>query len=187
MVQNFKINSLKPQNTLLNTENEQTLIEYANKINTNVGELGNNLSGFLNNRVCTPITTLAGGSNWKQISCGAYTVAAVKTDGTLWIWGSNSSGQLGDNTSTQRNTPVTTFVGGTNWKQVAAGDNVTACIKTDGTLWTWGQNFYAAIGDNSSINKSTPVTTFAGGSNWKQIAASYIMTAIKTSDDLQGI
>ena len=102
----------------------------------------------------------------------------------LWTWGGNGYGQLGDNTSTQRNTPVTTFAGGTNWKQVAAGDAVTSGIKTDGTLWTWGQNFFALLGNNSSSNSLTPVTTFAGGTNWKQIAVSNNAIAIKTDGTL---
>jgi alpha-tubulin suppressor-like RCC1 family protein len=148
------------------------------------GQLGNNLSGLSGNRRSTPITTFVGGTNWKQISCGAYQTAAVKTDGTLWVWGTNGYGTLGDNTSTQRNTPVTTFAGGTNWKQVAAGDAVTSGIKTDGTLWTWGQNFFALLGNNSSSNSLTPVTTFAGGTNWKQIAVSNNAIAIKTDGTL---
>ena len=107
---------------------------------------------------------------------------------TLLGWGFNLYGQIGDNTSTQRNTPVTTFAGGTNWKQVAGGYQHTSAIKTDGTLWTWGRNAYGQLGDNTATDRSTPVTTFAGGTNWKQVAGGRFYTAaIKTSDDLQGI
>jgi len=148
------------------------------------GQLGDNTTTSRN----TPVTTFAGGTNWKQISGGDLHTSAIKTDGTLWTWGRNLSGQLGDNTTTQRNTPVTTFVGGTNWKQVSGGDSHTAAIKTDGTLWTWGTNSSAQLGDNTVTTRSTPVTTFAGGTNWKQVACGgYHTTAIKTSDDLQGI
>jgi hypothetical protein len=83
----------------------------------------------------------------------------------LWIWGLNSAGQLGDNTFVSRSTPVTTFVGGANWKQVSCGRNHIAAIKTDGTLWTWGNNSTAQLGDNTAGIKLTPVTTFAGGTN----------------------
>ena len=55
----------------------------------------------------------------------------------LWTWGRNNFGQLGDNTTTNRSTPVTTFAGGTNWKQVAGGYRHTAAIKTDGTYRDW--------------------------------------------------
>jgi len=100
---------------------------------------------------------------------------------TLWTWGYNSSGQLGDNTTTDRSTPVTTFAGGTNWKQVAGGGFHTAAIKTDGTLWTWGRNNFGSLGDNTAPNRSTPVTTFAGGTNWKQVSCGRDHTVAVTS------
>ena len=150
---------------------------------------GTNGSGRLGvndtNTRCTPVTTFSGGTNWKQVSGGGFHTAAIKTDGTLWTWGFNDYGQLGDNTAVNRSTPVTTFAGGTNWKQVAGGVGFTAAIKTDGTLWTWGRNAYGQIGDNTEINRSTPVTTFAGGTNWKQVACSgYYTAAIKTDGTL---
>ena len=146
------------------------------------GQLGDNTTS--NRR--TPVTTLAGGSNWKQVSGGGNYIAAIKTDGTLWTWGRNNQGQLGDNTTTNRSTPVTTFAGGSNWKQVSGSfqGNITAAIKTDGTLWTWGRN-YGQLGDNTTTNRSTPVTTFAGGTNWKQVSGGYRHTAaIKTDGTL---
>jgi len=106
----------------------------------------------------------------------------------LWTWGLNSSGQLGTNDTNGRTTPVTTFTGGTNWKQVTCGGYHTAAIKTDGTLWTWGFNSSGQLGNNTTTNRSTPVTTFTGGTNWKQVSGGNGHTAaIKTSDDLQGI
>jgi len=147
--------------------------------NTN-GQLGINNT---TTPILTPVTTFAGGTNWKQVSSGVYNAAAVKTDGTLWTWGINSDGQLGDNTSTDRSTPVTTFAGGTNWKQVAGGTSHTAAIKTDGTLWTWGLNDFGALGDNTFSRRSTPVTTFAGGANWKQVSSGGLHTAALTYID----
>ena len=139
----------------------------------------------------TPVTTIAGGTNWKQISCSGahfnffYHTAAIKTDGTLWVWGNNNNVQLGTNDTIRKSTPVTTFAGGTDWKQVSCSGNHTAAIKTDGTLWTWGNNSSAQLGDNSIVNKSTPITTFAGGTNWKQVSAGYkSCMAIKTDGTL---
>jgi len=153
---------------------------------------GNNVFGQLGvddtNIRLTPVTTFAGGTNWKQVSCGSDHTAAIKTDGTLWSWGYNYNGQLGINNTIDRSTPVTTFAGGTNWKQVACGRYHRSAIKTDGTLWTWGHNSYGQLGDNTSTNRSTPVTTFAGGTNWKQVSGGgYHTSAIRTSDDLLGI
>ena len=133
----------------------------------------------------TPVTTFAGGTNWKQVSTGVVHSAAIKTDGTLWTWGYNAQGQLGINDTTQRDTPVTTFAGGTNWKQICSGTYNCAAIKTDGTLWTWGNNSYAQLGINDGGNRNTPVTTFAGGTNWKQVSIGENHTvAVKTDGTL---
>jgi alpha-tubulin suppressor-like RCC1 family protein len=142
------------------------------------GQLGTNSSDDKR----TPVTTFAGGTNWKQVSSAYRYTAAIKTDGTLWTWGSGGSGQLGTNNTSQRNTPVTTFAGGTNWKQVSAGDFHTAAIKTDGTLWTWGYGGQGRLGTNNNITRSTPVTTFAGGTNWKQVSTGYRHTAALQDD-----
>ena len=145
------------------------------------GRLGDNT---ITNK-STPVTTFAGGTNWKQVSAGYSYTAAIKTDGTLWTWGRGNEGQLGDNTATTKSTPVTTFAGGTNWKEVSAGNYFCAAIKTDGTLWTWGQGTSGQLGTNTTTNKSTPVTTFAGGTNWKQVSSgSEHCAAIKTDGTL---
>jgi len=125
----------------------------------------------------SPVQTITGGTNWKQVACGTYHTAAIKTDGTLWTWGYNVTGQLGDSTITNKNSPVQTIAGGTNWKQVACGYYSTAAIKTDGTLWGWGRNSYGGLGDSTVTNKSSPVQTIAGGTNWKQVATGYYHTA----------
>ena len=145
------------------------------------GRLGNAVT--TGNR-STPVTTFAGGTNWKQLSCGVFNTSAIKTDGTLWTWGSGTDGRLGNATTAgDRSTPVTTFAGGTNWKQVSCGNVHTAAIKTDGTLWTWGNGFGGALGNATITTTSTPVTTFAGGTNWKQVSSGYqSISAIKSVD-----
>ena len=130
----------------------------------------------------SPVQTIAGGTNWKLVAAGQYHTAAIKTDGTLWLWGRNTYGQLGDNTTANKSSPVQTIAAGTNWKSVAAGQFHTTAIKTDGTLWTWGQNTYGKLGDNTTTSKSSPVQTVAGGTNWKSVTAGYEHTAA-TKDD----
>ena len=145
------------------------------------GKLGDNTTTSKS----TPVTTFAGGTNWKQVSAGGAHCAAIKTDGSLWSWGKNNNGGLGDNTYASRSTPVTTFAGGTNWKQVSAGYEHCAAIKTDGTLWTWGSSGSYQLGNNNFFSRATPVTTFAGGTNWKQVSAGGLHTAaIKTDGTL---
>jgi alpha-tubulin suppressor-like RCC1 family protein len=151
---------------------------------------GNGTSGQLgDNNITngsTPVTTFAGGTNWKQVNSGNLHTAAIKTDGTLWTWGNGTQARLGNaQVTTNRSTPVTTFAGGNNWKQVSCGDGYTAAIKTDGTLWTWGGGSSGRLGTNDTITRSTPVTTFAGGNNWKQVSAGIVNTiAIKTDGTL---
>jgi alpha-tubulin suppressor-like RCC1 family protein len=150
---------------------------------------GRNANGQLGDNSIThrssPVQTVAGGTNWKLVACGAYYIAAIKTDGTLWTWGRNTNGQLGINDITHRSSPVQTVSGGTNWKLVAGGYYHIASIKTDGTLWTWGINNYGQLGDNSITHRSSPVQTVAGGTNWKLVAGGYYHTAcIKTDDTL---
>lgn len=145
------------------------------------GELGNN---SIVNR-CVPAQTIGGGNNWKQVAAGCIHTAGIKTDGTLWGWGANYNGQLGDETITKKSSPVQTVSGGTNWKQVAVGHTFSAAIKTDGTLWTWGYNPNGQLGDNTVISKSSPVQTSAGGNSWKQVAAAGSFgSAIKTDGTL---
>jgi alpha-tubulin suppressor-like RCC1 family protein len=147
------------------------------------GSLGN---GITTGSISTPITTFAGGTNWKQVSTFGYRTLAIKTDGTLWTWGRGLEGQLGNATITNTSTPVTTFAGGTNWKQVSSGGGISAAIKTDGTLWTWGSTSNGALGNGATTGTiSTPITTFAGGNNWKQVeCGSSHITAIKTDGTL---
>jgi alpha-tubulin suppressor-like RCC1 family protein len=147
---------------------------------------GQNTSGNLgiNNftHKSTPVTTILGGTNWKQISIGNQYATAIKTNGTLWVWGTNSYGKLGLNDTVSRYTPVTTILGGTNWKSVAAGALHIAAIKTDGTLWTWGYNLSGQLGVNDTVNRSTPVTTIIGGSTWKSVTSGqYFTMGIKTN------
>ena len=134
------------------------------------GQLGINVAGTTENRT-TPVTTFLGGTNWKSVAGGEFHTAAIKTDGTLWVWGRNADGQLGINNIDNRTTPVTTFAGGTNWKYVACGYEHTVAIKTNGTLWTWGINASGQLGINDTATRSIPVTTFLGGNNWKSVAS----------------
>ena len=148
----------------------------------NQGQLGDNTIA----NKSSPVQTIAGGTNWKQVSWFSNNVAAIKTDGTLWMWGLNTTGAIGDNTTVSKSSPVQTIAGGTNWKQVAAGANFTAAIKTDGTLWVWGSNTTGQLADNTQVSKSSPVQTIAGGTNWKQVSCGslYSAAAVKTDGTL---
>jgi alpha-tubulin suppressor-like RCC1 family protein len=115
---------------------------------------------------------VVGGFTWKQVSAGLYHTAAIKSDDTLWAWGSNAYGKLGTNNITSRSSPVS-VVGGFTWKQVSVGLYHTAAIKSDDTLWAWGYNLYGTLGDNDGTisSRSSPVSV-VGGFTWKSVSAS---------------
>lgn len=96
------------------------------------------------------------------IAAGDYHSLAVKSDGTVWAWGKNDYGQLGDGTTTQKNIPVQ--VKGPDGSgclsgvvAVAACSDYSFALKSDGTVWAWGQNIYGQLGDGTKVNRCTPV------------------------------
>ncbi|SMB96533.1 Alpha-tubulin suppressor [Thermanaeromonas toyohensis ToBE] len=91
-----------------------------------------------------------------MISAGTYHSLALKSDGTVWAWGQNSYGQLGDGTTTNRYTPVQ-VQGLSDVVAVAAGGGHSLALKSDGTVWAWGANNYGQLGDGTTANRYTPV------------------------------
>jgi alpha-tubulin suppressor-like RCC1 family protein len=81
---------------------------------------------------------------------------ALKSDGTLWVWGSNAAGQLGDGTKTNRLSPVQ-VPGLSNVAGIAGGGLHSAAYLSDGSLWTWGNNQHGQLGDGSTIERLSPV------------------------------
>jgi len=132
--------------------------------------------------ITTP-TQIGTSSNWKSIANGVYHIVAIKTDGTLWAWGSNYYGELGDGTNIGKNVP-TRIGNANNWKSVLAGYAFTVAIKTDGTLWAWGLNDSGELGDGTIINKNIP-TKIGNANNWS-LASIYFDSchAIKTDGTL---
>lgn len=86
---------------------------------------------------------------------GAHSVA-LKQDGTVWAWGNNAAGQLGD--GCQGNSPLPVQVKGlSDIKAIATGNSHVVVLKGDGTVWTWGNNRIGQLGNASKISSSTPV------------------------------
>jgi len=90
-----------------------------------------------------------------KVSAGGYHTCAIKQDGSLWCWGWNLSGQLGDGTNSDKFTPVQIMSSGVS--SVALGGYHTCAIKTDGSLWCWGLNSDGQLGDGTGTNRNTPV------------------------------
>jgi len=99
-------------------------------------------------------------TNWLKITSGSYSnfAVAIKTDGTMWSWGSNNYGQLGISLSTAYNTSSPQQIGAlTSWANVSVGFNFAMAIKTDGTLWTWGGNSQGQQGTGNTSERSSPI------------------------------
>ena len=112
--------------------------------------------------------------------CWVYTTAAGDPgDLTLWVWGSNYGGSLGDNTTIPKSSPVQ--IPGTSWNSLSGRQRGMA-TKTDGTLWAWGLNTYGCLGDNTIIPKSSPVQI--PGTSWCIVRAAAHILAVKTDGTL---
>ena len=152
--------------------------------NNQAGQFGNGTSDFAAHSTPTQIGTA---NNWSQISTGSFYTMAIKTDGALWAWGNNDTGELGDGTLISKTIP--TQIGVTNiWSNISAGDvDHSIALKTDGTLWAWGRNWYGALGDGTIfIDKAIPTQIGTAG-NWDQIVTGWCRTmAIKTDGTLWG-
>jgi alpha-tubulin suppressor-like RCC1 family protein len=93
--------------------------------------------------------------NWKLVDAGSNHTVATRNDDTLWAWGDNSFGQLGDGTTTGRNAPAQ--VGTATWSAISAGGNHTAGVRAGGTMWAWGRNVEGQLGDGTTTNRLSPV------------------------------
>jgi len=112
------------------------------------------------------------GTGWEKVSSKLYSVAALKTDGSLWTWGLNDRGQLGQGNTTNLCFP--TRVGTETWCEVSVGGCTMLAIKSDGTLWSWGWNCTGAlgVGFRSSSNICAPTKVVTDCSNWCAISIS---------------
>lgn len=110
------------------------------------------------------------GTTWAHVSAGNGFSIAIKSDGTLWAWGTNASGQLGDGTNTSRLSPVQ--ISATNdWAQIDCGADHSLAIKTNGTLWAWGTNASSQLGDGTTIRRYSMVQ-IGTDTNWAAVSAS---------------
>lgn len=127
-------------------------------------------SDGLNTTKCSKtFVQVQGLTNVKAISAGFYYSLAVKSDGTIWSWGDNKYGRLGDGTTTYRATPVQ-ITGLANVTSIATSFATSFALKEDGTVMGWGSNSNGEVGDGTQgNNRLSPVQL--GISNIKSIAA----------------
>lgn len=96
--------------------------------------------------------------NVTSVAAGAYHFAARRTDGSVWMWGANEAGQLGDGTLSARSVPAA-VTGLTGVSSVETGLNHTIALKSDGSILSWGGNGSGQLGDGTKVARSIPVAT----------------------------
>lgn len=101
---------------------------------------------------------------WADFSAGGYHAGAVHQDGSLWMWGLNSSGQCGDTNTSLQPRQIASPVSGVKWSRLFCGEYSTAALLEDGSLWVWGRNNSYQLGLTGNTDRKTPVQ-LAG--NWR--------------------
>ena len=146
----------------------------------------NNISnvglGFYSLNITVP-TQVGTETNWKNIDAGFDITVAIKTDHTLWAWGSNLYGKIGvGGFSGNYLSPIQVGTD-TDWKEASTGYH-TLALKQNGTIWAWGNNSYGELGDNTNINKDLPMQ-IGIDSDWLNIyATTYSSYGIKNDGTL---
>ena len=139
----------------------------------NTGQIGN---GTLAPAVTSPVkVSFPGGVTVTAIAAGDYYSMALTSDGTIYAWGDNSNGQLGNGTTVDKTSPVkvSSLSGVTT---IAAGTNHSLALKNDGTAWSWGNNNNGQLGNEQTGNSfsSIPVqVSFPGGVTVTAVAAGF--------------
>ena len=137
------------------------------------GRLGDNC---VSNR-SSPVSVIGGFTDWSQVAAGFRSSFGLRTNGTIWSWGYNGAGNLGDGTTVTKSSPVSVIGGFTDWCQVAAsGTSNSVChwalaVRQNGTAWAWGYNSCGQLGNNSTASRSSPVSVVGGFTDWCQVSA----------------
>lgn len=115
-------------------------------------------------------TPLSGGiSDWASFDVGTNHSCAIRQDGSVWCWGTNARGQIGDGTNNNATSPVMADAG--PWLSVSAGSEFTCAVKGDHTLWCWGLDTSRQLGDGKTTNSSVPVQEKTLATDWASVSA----------------
>jgi len=141
-----------------------------------LGQLGDN-TGEYGSCKSSPVSVVGGFTDWCQVSAGETHSLGVRLNGSLWSWGDNCFGQLGNDADgfvSRKSSPVSVVGGFTDWCQVSAGLCHSLGVRTNGTAWSWGYNYFGQLGDNTgeyASCKSSPVSVVGGFTDWCQVSA----------------
>ena len=143
------------------------------------GQLGDGTT--IDKLLPTQVTAL--GASVAEVAVGELHSCARKTDDTLWCWGANSEGQLGDGTTLDELLPTQVSALGASVAEVAAGAVHSCARKTDDTLWCWGANWFGMLGDGTSVDEVTPTQVAALGGAVATVSARHYETCASKTDN----
>ena len=124
-------------------------------------------------------------TNWTKLSAGENFTIALRDDNTLWGWGDNTYGQIGDTLYKRRLTPTQEDSNTTTWSKLSAGGFHSVMLKENGTLWSLGKNDSGQLGDASNTTTNSPTQEDTNSTNWTKLSAGYNHTcAINTLHEL---
>jgi hypothetical protein len=118
------------------------------------GQLGNEADGHGWSNTPMQVSNLSG---VKALAAGSEHSLVLKEDGTVWAWGNNSYGQLGNAAAGYGSSTPVQVSNLSGVKAIAASDEHNLALKEDGTVWAWGKNNYGQLGDGTTTNRTTPV------------------------------
>ena len=111
-------------------------------------------------------------TDWLKVRAGAYNTFVIKSNGTLWAMGDGRYGLLGNGSTTTINSNLQQIGTATNWQKISASSDMTIGLKTDGTIWGWGQNDQYEMGNNTCCaNQLTPIQ-IGTANHWVDIETS---------------
>lgn len=121
--------------------------------------------------------------NWKAVSAGAEHTCGLRGDGTLWCWGDDAFGQLGNGGgNADAGVPVQVAGGRTDWVAVTAGGYFTCARRASGRLYCWGADTFGAIGNGApNTDVGSPVEVAGGRTDWRQVSAGWYHVCARRS------
>lgn len=146
------------------------------------GALGNNSSVAQS----TPVSVCGSVKTFCKIDAGPNFSLALDNFGNIWSWGNNTGGQLGNNSTSLRSTPVSVCGSKKTFCDITTGRLFSVGLDKNGKLWSWGQNAKGQLGDGTIISKSTPISVYGNKTFCNVVASDSNVIAIDNNNIIWG-